>query len=109
MLRGPTTEEVLLFEAKNTPTMSLELNENGTPYIKCGNYAIRLETEELTDEMKEKARRELRETPEIVEQSLRELKKSLAGENLIVLWRKKFFVIFFNVATPVFPVAGVLN
>lgn len=60
--------------------MTLKFDENKIPYIDLENgYAIRLETDELTEEEAEKAKRELRETPEVVESALKELRVLLQG------------------------------
>lgn len=56
-------------------------DEHGRPYIEiCEGYVMKLETDELSEEYKEKARKELRETPENVEKGLKELRELLAGE-----------------------------
>lgn len=44
---------------------------------------IRIEREDLTPELQEKAARELRETPEVVEDALTELRKLLKNEKSI--------------------------
>lgn len=64
--------------------MSIHHGEDDIPFIDLGKgYKIRLEYEDLTDEKYlEKARTELRETPEVVEKSLAELRKLIKGENL---------------------------
>lgn len=60
--------------------MTLKFDENKIPYIDLENgYSIRLETDELTEEEAEKAKRELRETPEVVESALKELRVLLQG------------------------------
>lgn len=63
--------------------MSIHHGEDGIPFIDLGKgYKIRLEYEDLTDEKYlEKARTELRETPEIVEKSLAEFRQLIKGEN----------------------------
>lgn len=58
-----------------------KIDENGRPFIYISEgFSMRLEHDELTEEYKEKARRELREVPEIVEKGLKELRELLAGE-----------------------------
>lgn len=49
-------------------------------YVKVGSHKIRLEKDELTEDDKKKALKELRETPENVENGLKELKRLLACE-----------------------------
>ncbi|XP_025831172.1 alpha-tocopherol transfer protein isoform X1 [Agrilus planipennis] len=58
----------------------LEYGEDKVPYIKINDYALRLDLEELDDEFKDKAEKELRETPEVVEDALEQLKKMLQDE-----------------------------
>lgn len=60
-------------------TASLEMGEDEVPFIKIGDEILRLDLEELDQEIAEKARIELRETPEIVEESLEILKTLLKG------------------------------
>ncbi|KFB38990.1 AGAP009376-PA-like protein [Anopheles sinensis] len=61
---------------------ALKFDENKVPYLDLGNgYRIALEGEEYTDAIsKEKAARELRETPDVVEKSLQELRSLLQGK-----------------------------
>ncbi|XP_077300345.1 alpha-tocopherol transfer protein [Arctopsyche grandis] len=60
--------------------MSLELDQNFGWYVKVGVHKIKLEKEDLNEDMKKKAREELRETPENVECALKELRKLLTSE-----------------------------
>lgn len=62
--------------------MSIKYSENNLPYIQleCG-YKICLEYEEIEDEKyKEKAEKELRDTPEIRQQALIEIKELMKSE-----------------------------
>ena len=61
--------------------MSIKYGDDKLPYIDLGkDYKIRLEYEEITDEKYlEKARVELRETPEVKQQAIMELKELLRG------------------------------
>lgn len=61
--------------------MSIEVGEDKIPYIDLGNqYHIRLEYEDLKDEYYiEKARNELRETPEVVKEAVEELRQLIKG------------------------------
>ena len=63
--------------------MSIKIGDDNVPYIDLGyDYKIRLEYEEVTNEaLITKAKNELRETPEIVEAALIELRKLLQTEN----------------------------
>lgn len=62
--------------------MSIETGEDKIPYIDLGDgYVIRLEYEDLSDEKYiEKAKIELRETPEVVEAAISELRKLIKGK-----------------------------
>ncbi|XP_058453639.1 clavesin-1-like [Malaya genurostris] len=61
---------------------SLKFDENNHPYIEVGkDYCVRLENEEYTDaKSKEKAARELRETPDVVSEALKSLRARLQEE-----------------------------
>lgn len=60
--------------------MEIHYDENGAPYVDWGGNTIRLEKEPITEkDLIEKAEKELRETPEIREQALRELRELLKG------------------------------
>ncbi|XP_055601243.1 clavesin-1-like [Uranotaenia lowii] len=60
----------------------IKFDENKTPYIQLGeHYQTRLENDEYTDaKSKEKAVRELRETPEIVAEAFKDLRAKLQDE-----------------------------
>lgn len=62
--------------------MSIEVGDDKIPYIDLGDgYIIRLEYEDLKDEKYiEKARTELRETPEVVKDAIEELRQLIKGE-----------------------------
>uniref|UniRef100_A0A6E8VXQ7 CRAL/TRIO N-terminal domain-containing protein n=1 Tax=Anopheles coluzzii TaxID=1518534 RepID=A0A6E8VXQ7_ANOCL len=64
---------------------SLKFDDNNVPYLDLGDgYRIALEGDEYTDaKAKEKAARELRETPDVVEQSLQELRSLLQEEKTL--------------------------
>lgn len=64
--------------------MSIETGEDKIPFIQMGDgYKIRLEYEDLTDEkFIEKARSELRETPEVVQAAIEEFRSLIKGMNL---------------------------
>lgn len=61
--------------------MSIQFGEDKIPYIDLGrDYKIRLEYEDITDEkFLEKARKELRESPEIVKNAIEELRNLIKG------------------------------
>lgn len=49
------------------------------PTVQLGDFTLQIEIEELSPEVKEIARKELRETPEIKKQAVAELKALLKG------------------------------
>ncbi|XP_055636877.1 alpha-tocopherol transfer protein-like [Toxorhynchites rutilus septentrionalis] len=61
---------------------ALKFDENKTPYIELGNdYVVRLENDEFTDvKSKEKAVRELRETPDVTDKAFETLRAMLQEE-----------------------------
>ncbi|XP_063838487.1 clavesin-1-like isoform X2 [Ostrinia nubilalis] len=66
--------------------MELQFNEDGKPYVMWGKNIIQLENGPITDKQsKEKAEKELRETPEIVAAAIEELRKLLRGETGLVI------------------------
>lgn len=69
--------------------MSIEFEDDKIPFIDLGKgYKIRLEYEDLTDEKyMERAREELRETPENVENGIAELRKLIKGMHNSRLYR----------------------
>lgn len=78
--------------------MLIRLGEDNVPYIDLGNgYKVRLEYEEVTDEGSiDKAKNELRETPEIVAEALAELRRLLKAEpNLTFPTEEDFFLLAF--------------
>ncbi|ETN63770.1 CRAL/TRIO domain-containing protein [Anopheles darlingi] len=66
---------------------SLKFDDNKVPYLDLGKgYRIALENTEFTDaKSKEKAARELRETPEVVEKSMAELRTLLQAEKTLYI------------------------
>ncbi|KAJ2953835.1 hypothetical protein O0L34_g1464 [Tuta absoluta] len=66
--------------------LQLQYDINGSPFVEWGGNTIRLEKEPLTEkELIEKAETELRETPEIRDQALQELRQLLKGETSLVI------------------------
>lgn len=57
----------------------VEMAEDNVPFVRLGKHILRLNLEELDDELKERSRKELRETPEIVQESMATLRRLLAG------------------------------
>lgn len=55
------------------------------PGVQLGDYLLQFELGELSDSVKEIARRELRETPEIVKPAVEELRRLLEGIGLKLL------------------------
>lgn len=68
-------------------------NENGEPYIPLGDYVLRLEEEEIEGYFLKKAENELRETPDVVEQALEELRDLIRGKMCVFFldnWGREF-------------------
>lgn len=55
-------------------------------YVKIGNYTLKLDFDEGDEYFWEKARDELRETPEIVEQSLNDFRTMVKGNERDKVW-----------------------
>lgn len=60
--------------------LSIKYDENNLPYIGVGDHKIRLENEQPTEAVMEKARNELREIPEITGPAIAELREMLKGK-----------------------------
>lgn len=59
--------------------LPIKYAENKTPYIEFGTYTIRLESEKPDAETLRIAVEELRETPDIVQPAIEELRSLLKG------------------------------
>lgn len=59
---------------------AIKYDDNKVPYIELGHLIVRLEDEEPSEEVKEIARVELRETPEIVGPAVEEMKQLTLGK-----------------------------
>lgn len=72
--------------------MSIQLGDEGIPFIDLGDgYKIRLEYEDLQEEKYiEKARTELRETPEVVKAAVEELRELIKGRHFTGFEHKSF-------------------
>lgn len=64
--------------------LAIKYNENNVPYIGLGKHEIRLESEPPTEAILEKARKELREVPEIVEPAIVELRELLQSKCIVL-------------------------
>lgn len=72
------------------------------PTVQLGDYTLQIEIEELTPEVQEIARKELRETPDLQKQAVAELRELLKGmaeiflklteSNMFVFQRKKTYM-----------------
>jgi hypothetical protein len=56
-------------------------NGSSPPSIKIGDYVLKFEEVEKGEEYEERARKELRETPEVVSDAITALKSLLRGEH----------------------------
>ncbi|KAJ0182048.1 hypothetical protein K1T71_002770 [Dendrolimus kikuchii] len=62
--------------------MAMKFDDDGVPYVMWGSNKIQLETNPVTEKkILDKAENELRETPEVVEKALAELRELIKGEN----------------------------
>lgn len=61
-------------------TLSIKYTEDKTPYIEFGAYEIRLENERPDAETTKIATEELRETPDIVQPAIEELRNLVKSE-----------------------------
>lgn len=62
-------------------TLCVELGSDNIPYVQLGEYKLRLDLEDLNEEYQERARLELRETPENVEGALVALRGLIKGNH----------------------------
>lgn len=69
----------------STQILSVKYDENNLPYIGLGVHRIRLENEQPTEAVLEKARNELREVPDITGPAIEELREMLKGEFLSLI------------------------
>lgn len=76
--------------------LSVKYDENNLPYIGVGDHKIRLESEQPTEAVLEKARNELREVPEITGPAIAELRELLKGNYLVFLYFLPFSSFFGN-------------
>lgn len=58
---------------------SIKYDDEKLPYIQLGDLIVRLENHEPTTEIKEKARIELRETPEVIGPAIAEFRALVKG------------------------------
>lgn len=63
--------------------LCVETGGDDVPFVQLGSYKLRLDLEDLDEEFRELSRVELRETPEVVEESLARLKTLLEGKLLM--------------------------
>ncbi|RZC39186.1 retinaldehyde-binding protein 1, partial [Asbolus verrucosus] len=68
----------------NKMVFCVEVGEDNVPFVQVGEHQLRLDLEELNEEYKERAKNELRETPEIIESALRKLR-----EYIMAKWNPK--------------------
>ncbi|KAK9878595.1 hypothetical protein WA026_022857 [Henosepilachna vigintioctopunctata] len=58
----------------------MEIGEDDIPFLRLGDYTLRLDLEELDEEYKKKASTDLRETPENVETALKTIRQMINDE-----------------------------
>lgn len=74
--------------------LPIKYMENKTPYIEFGTYEIRLESEKPDAETQRIAIEELRETPDIVQPAIEELRNLLKGKWIIDVFINVMFCFF---------------
>lgn len=72
-----------LEQEDDTMGYSVQVDEDGVYFIPYGKHKLRLDLEEVEDHFKEQAIRELRETPEIVKESLEKFRELLREETTL--------------------------
>ncbi|EFN77310.1 Alpha-tocopherol transfer protein-like [Harpegnathos saltator] len=88
-------EEVLQILEKGSIKEHLSQRLKNAPQVMLSGHRITIEIEELDEFYIQKAKEELRETPEIVAQSIKELKELIAGEiNVRITDTDEFYTIF---------------
>ncbi|KAL3280638.1 hypothetical protein HHI36_003874 [Cryptolaemus montrouzieri] len=58
----------------------IEIGDDDTPFLRLGDYTLRLDLEELDEEYKNRAIKDLRETPENVEEALKTMRQMIKDE-----------------------------
>lgn len=75
--------------------MEIQFGSDGVPFVTWGDNKIMLELNPIDDEVsKEKAKTELRETPEVVEQALIELRQLLKSKLTKLLYLYFIYIIY---------------
>lgn len=65
-------------------SQQIQYDDNKLPYIQLGHLRVRLENEEPNETVQEIARIQLRETPDVVQPALEELRQLVLGKYKIV-------------------------
>jgi hypothetical protein len=60
--------------------LCVAVGEDNVPFIQLGDHQLRLDLEDLDETYKERAKNELRETPEVVENALRQFRELIIGK-----------------------------
>lgn len=63
--------------------LSVQFGLDDVPFVQLGEHTLRLDLEELDEDYQERSRKELRETPEVVENAIERLKTLLKGEETL--------------------------
>lgn len=62
----------------------VETDENGSPFVTLGPYQLRLDLEEISGEFEERAKTELLESPERVQEGLRKFRELIKGKTSLI-------------------------
>lgn len=65
--------------------LRVETGEDNVPFVQLGECQLRLDLEDLNEEYQERARNELRETPEIVERALLQFREYILSELFFII------------------------
>jgi len=76
-------------------SQQLKYDDNKVPYIQLGHLIVRLENEEPNEVVQEKARVELRETPDVVLPALEELRQMVIAETSLHVPAVDEFLVMF--------------
>lgn len=62
----------------------VETDENGSPFVSLGPYQLRLDLEEISGEFEERAKTELLECPERVQEGLHKFRELIKGNASLI-------------------------
>lgn len=66
-------------------SIRVETDKDGIPFITLGEYQLRLDLEDISGEFEERARTELLETPERLQEGLERFRELIKGKFIIFM------------------------